>query len=202
MNNVDADEHKKAWNTVLSLFSWNDEQKNVLHNDDKFHSEVCLFKDLFDIEKTKVLVTLTLIYLLCSFHIILMTSTEAASDNETQNIMKFIKHSSNIKQFKSIQIYHSLTEIHKLHKQPAVTEDVTVIIESDMHLLKLLIKMKKNLDQCSYNLINMFLHTRIIKQTQKQTSENVLLMLYLLNLKFMKQESLNKLLKIDMWSEF
>ena len=83
MNNVDIDEHKKVWNTVSSLLSWNNKQKNVLHNDDKFHSEICLFKDLFDIKKTKVLVMLTLIYLFCGFHIILMTSMRTAFNNKT-----------------------------------------------------------------------------------------------------------------------
>ena len=83
INNIDVNECKKAWNTILSLFSWNNEQKNILHNDDKFHSKVCLFEDLSDIEKTKVLAMLTLIYLFCSFHVILMTSTEAAFNNKT-----------------------------------------------------------------------------------------------------------------------
>ena len=83
INNIDINKCKKAWNTISSLFSWNNKQKNILHNDDKFHSEICLFKDLFNTEKTKVLTTLTLIYLLCSFHIILMTSMKAAFNNKT-----------------------------------------------------------------------------------------------------------------------
>ena len=146
MNNVDADECKKAWNTMLSLLSWNDKQKNVLHNSDKFHSEVCLFEDFFNIRKMKVLTMLTLIYLLCSFHIILMTSMRTTFNNETQNIVKFIKHDSNIKQFEPIWIYYLLMKIYKLHKQSTVAEDITIIIESNMHLFELLMKIKKNLD--------------------------------------------------------
>ena len=145
MNDVDINKHKKVWNMMLSLLSWNNEQKNVLCNDDKFHSGACLFKDFFDTEKTKMLAALMLIYFLCSFHVILMTSMKAVSDNETQNIAEFIEHSSNIKQFKSIQIYCLLTKIHKLHKQPAVTEDIIMIIELNVHLFKLFMKMKKNL---------------------------------------------------------
>ena len=198
MDSVDANEHKKVWNTVSSLLPWNNEQKNVLCDGDKFHSRVCLFKDPPDIRKMKVLAVLTLIYLLCSFHVILMASMEVAFDNEAQNIMKFIKHDSNTKQFKPIQIYHLLMEIHKLHKQPAVTEDIMMIIESDVHLLELLMEMKKDLGQCSYNLTNMFLHARITEQTQKQTPEDVLFMSYLSDLEFMEQESLNKLPEMDM----
>ena len=198
MNNVDTDEHKKAWNTVLSLFSWNNKQKNILHNNDKFHSRVCLFKDFSDIRKTKMLVMLILIYLLCSFHIILMASMKAVFNNKTQNIAKFIKHSLNIKQFKSIWIYYLLTEIHKLHKQFTVIKNITMIIKLNIHLFKLLVKMKKDLNQYSYNLINMSLHTRIIKQTQKQTSENVLFTLYFFNLKFIEQKSLNKFSEMNM----
>ena len=163
MNNVDADKHKKVWNTVSSLLSWNNKQKNILHNDDKFHSGACLFEDFSDIKKTKVLAALTLIYLLCSFHVILMTSMRMASDNEAQNIVKFIKHSSNIKQFESIWVYCLLMKIHKLHEQPVAAEDVMMIIKLNMHLLELLMKMKKDLGQHSYNLINMFLHAKIIK---------------------------------------
>ena len=198
MNNVDINKCKKAWNTVLSLLSWNNKQKNVLYDDDKFHSEICLFEDLFNIEKMKVLAVLILIYLLCGFHVILMTSMKVTFDNETQNIAKFIKYSSNIKQFKSIWIYCSLMKIHKLHEWSAAAEDVIMIIESDVHLLELFMKMKKDLNWCSYNLINMFLHARIIKWAQKQTSKNVLFMLYSSDLKFMKQKSLNKLLKMNM----
>ena len=202
INSVDADKHKKVWNMMSSLLSWNNEQKNVLHNDDKFHDEICLFEDFFNIRKTKVLVMLMLIYLLCSFHIILMTLMRVTSDNEAQNIAEFIKHDSNIKQFKSIQIYCLLMKTHKLHKQSAVIKDVMMIIKSDVHLFKLFMKMKKNLNWHSYNLINMSLHTRIIKQAQKQTSKDVLFTLYLSDLEFMKQESLNKFLKMNMWLKF
>ena len=89
-------------------------------------------------------------------------------------------------------------KIHKLHEQSAVTEDITMIIELNVHLLELLVKMKKDLGQHSYNLINMSLHMRITEQTQKQTSEDVLFTSYFSDLKFMKQESLNKLSEMNM----
>ena len=93
-------------------------------------------------------------------------------------------------------------KIYKLHEWLTAAEDIMMIIKSDMHLFKLLMKMKKDLGQHNYNFINMFLHTRITEQTQKQTLKNILLTLYLFDLKFMKQKSLNELLKMNMWLKF
>ena len=149
---------------MSSLLPWNDEQKNVLRDGDKFHGGACLFEGPPDTGKTKVLVTLALTYLLCGFHVILVAPTGAAADNETQDIAEFIECSSKIKQFEPIRVYRSLAETHKLHEQPAAAKDLMVITEPDVHLLELLMEVKKDLDRRSYNLTDMFLHARITER--------------------------------------